>query len=881
MWPSALLLAALAAWLTPLSHAHGSHAHGSHHHQGVDPPPHHGAAPLTPSAVRFPLSAITLDPASALFTSRARNARYMLSLDSARLTCLFTAAANLTGTFAQPTCQPYDHPQYFGHYFGHYLSAVAIYLEGAGVAASPAGAAMAAKLEVLLDAVEAVQGAWGAAGQRGFFYPYSPTSFDTLEAGRNCDPVCVPYYVLHKSLAGLLDLATRLGSARARAAAVALGDWVVARVAGVLAAGGQAQWQAVLGTEWGGMNDGLSNLYRLTGNASYLATAYAFNHWAWTAPLVVHEDALQNFHANTHLPEILGDLNGFALTQNATQAAIVGNFLDILLANHSWATGGSNEGEWWHAPRTMAQQLDQNTEETCTQYNVVKITSAWGDLWGDAAWYDWAEKQLLNGLLGNQNLGGRWEGTDSVGMHYMLPLGGAGLRKPWGDSAQGFPCCWGTSTEQFAGRHLELAFAHSPDNAVLYANLMLPVTLAWAARGGLTVAAEVGFPASTTSSLRLTFGGGSGRAQAFTLALRIPGWTAGAPVLTLNGAPLPPAAASTLTPGAYANITRQWASGDVLDAYFPAALSWEGVVDDSPAAARTGALLFGPVLLAGVNASTDLLPGKDISNPAAWVARVPDERSLRFTLQTSGGYCAGGGGGGGGGAVTLPLMPLMDVKDEAYTVYWHAPAALPPPQGFSGSATLPLDTSAAAWEALGGASLVGSVIRSGDPGQTNVAALQALIQDASHAIAGAAFTYTYNVGYGPAGRQLGTNFSVALVDACSADASRPRVLGVLYQSPDLVAPAYDACSDCYSAPVAVRVALPAGSEVPVTGVSRVAFLFNDNDRNLQLPTGFNVRGAARPCQRPPQHTHSACFKLSYPTHGGTHDTNFPSRCSSR
>jgi DUF1680 family protein len=386
----------------------------------------HAPSPPTPSAQRFPLSAVALDPASALATSQARNAQYMLSLDPARLTCLFTAAANLTGTFARPTCAPYDHPQYFGHYFGHYLSAVAIYLENQG--GTPTGAAMAARLEVLLGTVEAVQGAWAAAGQPGFFYPYSPTSFDTLEQLRNCDPVCVPYYVLHKSLAGLIDLAVRLGSARARAAATGLGDWVVARVAGVLAAGGQAQWQGILGTEWGGMNDALDNLYRLTGNATYQATAQLFNHFAWTAPLVVRQDQLQQFHANTHLPEIMGDLNSFQLTGNATQAAIVRNFLDILLENHTWATGGSNEAEFWHPSRTLASQLNSDTQETCTTYNIVKITSSYGDLLGDAVWYDWAERQFLNGMAGNQHTGGRWQDTNSTGFHYMLPLGGAGLK---------------------------------------------------------------------------------------------------------------------------------------------------------------------------------------------------------------------------------------------------------------------------------------------------------------------------------------------------------------------------------------------------------------------------------------------------------------------
>jgi len=207
------------------------------------------------------------------------------------------------------------------------------------------GMALAAKLDELLNTMVQVEAAWALVGQPGYFFPRSPIAFDALEDNtQHCDP-CVPYYIFHKSLAGLIDISERLGNAKAKTLAIGMGDWVVQRVAGVLTKGGQTQWQMVLGTEWGGMNDGLYNLYRLTGDEKYLTTASAFNHWDWTSPLVEHDDQLGRFHANTHIPEVMGDLNGYSLTQNATQASIVDNFLSILLTNHSWATGGSNDHE--------------------------------------------------------------------------------------------------------------------------------------------------------------------------------------------------------------------------------------------------------------------------------------------------------------------------------------------------------------------------------------------------------------------------------------------------------------------------------------------------------------------------------------------------------
>ena len=137
----------------------------------------------------------------------------------------------------------------------------------------------------------------------------------------------------------------------------------------------------------------------------------------------------------------------------------------------------------------------------------------------------------------------------------------------------------------------------------------------------------------------------------------------------------------------------------------------------------------------------------------------------------------------------------------------------------------------------GGAS-GGGTIRSGDPGEVNLAYFLATVQDPSHAIVGATFTYRYNVGYGPAGRHKGSTISLALVEACDPDPGKPAVKGVLYTSPELTAPAYDACSSCYSDPVRVNVTL--ATPVPVTSVTALAFIFTDNDRNLNMPYPLDV-----------------------------------------
>ena len=78
-------------------------------------------------------------------------------------------------------------------------------------------------------------------------------------------------------------------------------------------------------------------------------------------------------HANTHIPEIIGAARGYEVSGNLTQKNITTNFFDIVTSAHAWATGGSNDGEHWTTPMRMGDQLNADTEESCTQYNMLKV----------------------------------------------------------------------------------------------------------------------------------------------------------------------------------------------------------------------------------------------------------------------------------------------------------------------------------------------------------------------------------------------------------------------------------------------------------------------------------------------------------------------------
>lgn len=158
---------------------------------------------------------------------------------------------------------------------------------------------------------------------------------------------------------------------------------------------------------------------------------------------------------------------------------------------------------------------------------------------------------------------------------------------------------------------------------------------------------------------------------------------------------------------------------------------------------------------------------------------------------------------------------------------------------YNGSATAPVDTSPGQWQPHGGASIDGAVIRSGNPQEVNAITLGTIIEDPLHRIAGVSWVESYNVGYGPAGAQKGSSYAIVLIDACSTDPERPTVLATFYTSPNLTAPAYDACADCYSPPVPRQATL--ATPVAVTRPSQLAVIVTDNDRNLQIVIPMDVK----------------------------------------
>ena len=218
------------------------------------------AAP-TPAASGFGLGAVSLAPGSLYGTIQARNLAFVLSLNTSQLLCDYTSAANLTactaarcpspGGAGRPVCAPLAGEMglgaYYGHYLGHWLSGTAMLYANTG------NTTVRARAATVVAGLAACQAAWAARypSAAGYLFPYDIIVFRMLEGQAAYRRVySVPFYTVHKVMAGLFDQHHHAGNEQALDVLIKLADWVVANVARTVARGGEALWQRVLGTEW-------------------------------------------------------------------------------------------------------------------------------------------------------------------------------------------------------------------------------------------------------------------------------------------------------------------------------------------------------------------------------------------------------------------------------------------------------------------------------------------------------------------------------------------------------------------------------------------------------------------------------------------------------
>ena len=201
----------------------------------------------------------------------------------------------------------------------------------------------------------------------GYLSAYPESLIDRVERQQ---PVWAPYYTLHKIFAGLEDMYVYCDNTQALELARKFGGWVIARNSRL----SDAQMQAMMGNEHGGMNETLANLYSLTGEKKYLDISLRFNHQAIIGPLSERQDRLTGQHANTTIPKFIGAARQFELTGTPALGMAAEFFWATVVNERSYVTGGNSDNERFTAKERLSTALGPKTQETCNTYNMLKLT---------------------------------------------------------------------------------------------------------------------------------------------------------------------------------------------------------------------------------------------------------------------------------------------------------------------------------------------------------------------------------------------------------------------------------------------------------------------------------------------------------------------------
>ncbi|MDX9946680.1 MAG: glycoside hydrolase family 127 protein [Bacteroidales bacterium] len=432
---------------------------------------------------------------------------------------------------------------------------------------------------------------WG----KGFISAYPPDQFIMLEKGAayggSNAQIWAPYYTLHKILAGLTDVYEISGNGKALEIVKGMGDWVHARLSQVPTETLISMWNRYIAGEFGGMNEAMARLYRITGEPRYLEVAQLFDNIRLFYGDAEHNhglarnvDMLRGLHANQHIPQIIGALEIYRDSDAPEYYHIADNFWEIVTSDYMYSIGGvagarnPNNAECFTAqPATLYENgfAAGGQNETCATYNMLKLTSGLFLFDQRAELMDYYERGLYNHILASVA-----EHTPANTYHVPLRPGSA---KQFGNpDMTGFSCCNGTALESSTKLQNSVYFK-SADNRSLYVNLFVPSTLNWTDRN-ITVTQTTVYPKEDRTLLTIK---GKGR---FDLNVRVPHWATKGYFVKINGKDVK----INAVPGSYLTLSRKWKNGDTVELRMPFKFYLEPVMDQQ----NIASLFYGPVLLA-------------------------------------------------------------------------------------------------------------------------------------------------------------------------------------------------------------------------------------------------------------------------------------------
>ncbi len=590
----------------------------------------------------LPLSAVRLT-GGPLKRAQDLDAEYLLKLEPDRMLAYYRKRAGL-----EPKAQGYggwdgDGRNLTGHIAGHYLSAVSLMYAATG------DARFKERADYLVREFKEVQDKHGdgylgalANGKEQFI---EVSKGNIRSGGFDLNGLWSPWYVLHKTYAGLSDAYRYTGNRTALELEIKFAAWAE----GILSKLDDAQLQKMLSTEFGGMTESLADLYADTGDKRWLDLSHRFDHRAVLDPLARQQNILPGLHGNTQVPKLLGSLVRYAYTGDKTDGDASHFFWDILVNHHSFATGGHGKDEYFGPPDQLSDRVDGRTAETCNVYNMIKMTRKMFALHPDIKYAEFHERALFNHILASMD-------PEDGRTCYMVPVGHS-VQHEYQNMLGSFTCCVGSGMESHALHGFGLYY-ESGDK--LWVNLYAPSTAKWEA-AGVDLVMDTNFPEGEAATLKLTLKA----PKQFTLSLRRPAWAEAGFTIKLNSQPVP----QLSKPGSYIELKRKWKTGDTVAVTLPKTLRLEPLPDNQ----RVAAIMWGPLVLTG-----DLGPergrggraGQPAEPPITAPSLVSADRPLPDWLKAITDKPGNFRSEGVGRERDVELVPFYRLHRRTYSVYW-------------------------------------------------------------------------------------------------------------------------------------------------------------------------------------------------------------------
>jgi DUF1680 family protein len=417
-----------------------------------------------------------------------------------------------------------------GHMLGHYLSAAS------RMAAATGDTSFTTKVNYVVGELAKCQTALGS----GYLAAFPTAVFDWVEgkSGASNGGVVVPYYIVHKIMAGLLDANHYTGNQQALDVVTKMADYFQGRLAALPAATIEKTFRTDGNgnpqNEFGAMSDVLAELSEVTGQKKYLDTAKIFNRSWFITPLAAGQDNLSGLHGNCHIAQALGIAHTANLSPDTASLQASENFWKLLTGKHAFVIGGDSFHEWLDKPGVEAgasidgqKVLPPTTAETCNTHNMLKLTAVLFERSPRIDYAEYYERALYNHILASV-------APDTGNVVYFTPLYGN-----FRTYVNGTFCDNGTGIENTPRYNEGIYFEQGSS---LWINLYIPNELTWDATG-MTIQLKGNAAAGDQVSITITKGGDATQA---TLNLRIPSWVSGSATVTINGtAQTQPASAST------------------------------------------------------------------------------------------------------------------------------------------------------------------------------------------------------------------------------------------------------------------------------------------------------------------------------------------------